>query len=274
MIIIVIREGVFFLVIYVDVLFVVNFFITYLLLLFTSLLLKRDKKIIHLLFASAVGGLYSLVILADNLNFLVTAMGKILASFLIVFIAFGFVRLTVFLKSALLFYFSNLVFLGIIVAIQLIFKSSGIALNNGTVYFDISAKILLLSALFAYLISVAVIKIYNHTIEKKQIYSVTIDKNGRTTHLYALSDSGNKLKEPFSDYPVIVADKSKISFNAERVVPYNTVGGEGVLQAFKPDKVVISNGKNSFETDRVYIAMSSVESKDFSAIINPEILNI
>lgn len=261
-------------VIYVDVLFVVNFFITYLLLLFTSLMLKRSYNTLRLLFASAAGGLYSLVILADNLSFLLTAAGKLFVSFLIVFIAFGFVRLTVFFKSAALFYFSNLLFLGIIIAIQMLFKSDGITLNNGTVYFDISAKILLFSALAAYLISVVVIKLYNRTIEKKQIYSVTINKNGSTTHLYALSDSGNKLKEPFSDYPVIVADKTKISFDTERVVPYNTVGGEGVLQAFKPDKVVISNGKASFETDRVYIAMSSVESKDFSAIINPEILNI
>lgn len=262
------------LVIYVDVLFVVNFFITYLLLLFTSLMLKRRYKTLRLLTASAVGGLYSLVLLVDDLNFLLSSLGKVCISLLMVFIAFGFGRLVVFLKSAALFYFSNLLFLGIIVAVQLLFSPDSIALHNGTVYFDISAKVLLFSAFAAYLISVAVIKIYNHTIEKRQIYSVTIKKNGRDTHLYALSDSGNKLKEPFSDFPVIVADKEKISYDAERVVPYNTVGGEGILQAFRPDKVVISNGKSAFETDRVYIAMSTVDSKEFSAVINPEILNI
>ena len=261
-------------VVYVDVLFVVNFFITYLLLLFTSLLLKRSGKTVRLLIASAAGGLYSLVILADDLGFLLSAVGKLLVSFLIVLVAFGFKRLTVYLKSVLLFYFSNLLFLGVVMAVQLLFGTSVTAINNSTVYFDISAKVLLVSAFLAYIISVAAIKIYNHTIERKQIYSLTIDKNGTTTHLYAFSDSGNKLKEPFSDYPVIVADKNKLSFDAERVVPYNTVGGEGVLQAFKPDKVVISNGRNSFETDRVYIAMSTVDSKEFSAVINPEILNI
>ena len=159
-------------------------------------------------------------------------------------------------------------------AVQLLFSPDSIALHNGTVYFDISAKVLLFSAFAAYLISVAVIKIYNHTIEKRQIYSVTIKKNGRDTHLYALSDSGNKLKEPFSDFPVIVADKEKISYDAERVVPYNTGGGEGILQAFRPDKVVISNGQIAFEKDRVYISKSTVDSKEFSAVINPEILNI
>lgn len=263
-----------FLIIYVDVLFTVNFFITYLLLLFTSLMLKRKQSTLRLLAASALGGAYSLVILADSLGFMLTFIGKLLAALIIVFAAFGFGRLTVFLKSVILFFFSNVLFLGIIAAAQMIFKADGIALSNGAVYFDISARALIISAAAAYLISSAALKIYNRTIEKRQIYSVTINKNGTSAHLYALSDSGNKLREPFSDYPVIVADRAKVSFDAERVVPYSTVGGDGVLQAFKPDRVVISNGKNSFETDRVYIAMSDVGSKDFSAVLNPEILNI
>ena len=261
-------------VVYVDVLFVVNFFITYLLLLFTSLMLKRKNQTIRLLISSAVGGLYSLVILVDNLNVFLTAAGKLLVSFVLVFIAFGFRRLSVYIKAVLLFYFSNLLFLGIIMGIRLIFAPAGVALNNGTVYFDISAGTLLISASVAYIVSVLIIRIYNHTIEKKEIYSLTVYKDGSSSHLFALADSGNKLKEPFSDYPVIVVDKNKISFSAERVVPFNTVGGEGVLQAFKPDKVVISNGKKSFETDRVFVAASNVESNDFSAILNPEILNI
>lgn len=260
--------------VYVDVLFVVNFFITYLLLLFTSLLLKRSKNTARFLSASAVGGLYSLVILVDSFGFLVSFLGKLGVSFLIVLVAFGFKRLLLFVKAVLLFFFSNLLFLGVIVGLQMIFKPSGIALTNGTVYFDLSARVLLFSAFIAYVASAGIIKIYNHTIEKKQIYSVTVHKNGNAYHLWALADSGNKLKEPFSDLPVIVADRNKISVQGERVVPYNTVGGEGFLQAFRPDKVVVSNGKNSFETDNLYVAVSDIESKDFSAIINPEILNI
>ena len=92
--------------------------------------------------------------------------------------------------------------------------------------------------------------------------------------MFAFLDSGNKLTEPFSNYPVIIVDQDKIRFDTERLIPYNTVGGEGVLNAFKPDKIIVSNGKKSFESDRVYIAMSNVDSKDFSAILNPQLLNI
>lgn len=261
-------------VIYVDILFVVNFFITYLLLLFTSLMLKGKSNTIRFLLASALGGLYALVILIDDLSFLLTFLGKIIVSFIIVFIAFGFKRLLVYLKSVIVFYFSNMLFLGVITALLFAFKPQGIAMNNSVVYFDISAKALLICALVAYAISYAIVKIYNHSIAKSEIYQVAIYKDNSVYNLFAFADSGNKLKEPFSDYPVIIADKSKVNVNAERVIPYNTVGGEGMLKAFKPDKVVISNGKNSFEAERVYIALSVVDSKEFSAIINPELLNI
>ena len=261
-------------VIYVDVLFVINFFITYLLLLLTKLLAKRKAKTLRLLAASFAGGLYSLVMLADELSPLISLLGKLAASALLIFIAFGFKRLTVFAKSLGIFYFSNAVFLGVILAIQLIFNSGGACVNNGSVYFDISAKALLLCAFIAYVISVLVIKIYNKTLAAKEIYSLCVEKEGKSIRLYAFLDSGNRLHEPFSDYPVIIADKEKLPFGAERVIPYNTVGGEGVLKAFKPDKIIISNGKDKIETDRVYVALSNVDSKEYSAILNPQLINM
>lgn len=92
-------------VIYVDVLFVVNFFITYLLLFATSFLAKSEMKQYRAIIASLAGGLYSLVIICDKLNFLISTLGKIAVSILIVFIAFGFKRFTVFLKKLFCFLF-------------------------------------------------------------------------------------------------------------------------------------------------------------------------
>lgn len=261
-------------VIYVDVLFVVNFFITYLLLLFTRLVTKSDAKSYRLLLSAFVGGCYSLVILADELHFMLNVLFKILISAVLVIVAFGFKRVLFFAKTMAIFYFSNMLFLGVIFAVWLAFKPGGVVINNDTVYFDISAKILLLSAGAAYAISVLIIKIHNRTSGKGEIYTLTVFKGEEKITLFAFADSGNKLKEPFSDYPVIIADSSKISFETERIIPYNTVGGEGLLKAFKPDKVVISSGGKSYETRNVYIAMSEIDSKEFSAILNTELLNI
>lgn len=252
----------------------VNFFITYLLLLFTRLMTKSDAGNIRLALASFAGGIYSLVILADELQFMLSAFFKIFVSAVLILIAFGFRRAFVFLKRLSVFYFSNMLLLGGVFAVWLFFRPNGIIMNNDTLYFDISARALLVSALVAYLISVVTIKLYNRTTAKNEIYSLTVFKGEEKIKLIAFADSGNKLREPFSDYPVIIADRSKIPFEAERIIPYNTVGGEGILQAFMPDKVVITAGKKSFETKNVYIAVSDVDSKEFSAILSTDLLNI
>jgi stage II sporulation protein GA (sporulation sigma-E factor processing peptidase) len=73
---------------------------------------------------------------------------------------------------------------------------------------------------------------------------------------------------------VIIVDKSKIPEKCERLIPCQTVSGEGMLKAFKPDKVIISSSKNKIELTKVYVAFSEVKSKSFSAILSNELINI
>ncbi len=259
--------------VYVDVLFVINFFITYLLILLTKALTKNTAKQWRMLLGSFVGGVYSLIIFAESINDFLSVLLKLAVSLLIVFSAFGFKRALPFFKALICFYFSNLIFLGVILAVWLTVKPDGIVINNDIVYFDIPASALLALALAAYIISILIIKLYNYTISKKEIYLLTVIKDEREYRFCAFLDSGNRLTEPFSGCPVIIADKNKISVKCERVIPFNTVGGEGLLEAFKADKIIVSNGKNTFESESVYIALSDVNSKDFSAILNPLLFN-
>lgn len=229
---------------------------------------------------AVLGGLYSLVILAPNLSFLVTYIGKFFCAMVIVFSVFGFHSISFFAKTVGVFFFSNLLFLGIILGLWMIFKPKGAVINNGLVYFGISAKVLIVTALFAYLITTLIIRIYNHTVSSKQIFYLTVFCGEKKLNLLAFSDSGNNLKEPFSDYPVIVADKNALcDFGKEkgvRLIPFETISGKGLLEGFKPDKVIIkANGKEKEITD-VYVAYSSADfsKKDFSAILNPKILSM
>ena len=184
-------------VIYVDVLFVVNFFITYLLLISTSFFAKSEIKQYRAVFASVLGGLYSLVIIFDKLNFLLSAIGKVFASLLIVFVAFGFIRVWTYFKNFIIFYFSNVLFLGVISAICMLFSPKGMTVKNSNVYFDISATQLLVSAFCAYLVTYIIIKITNRTLAKGEIYSLSIFVDNNEYKFYAFADSGNKLREPF-----------------------------------------------------------------------------
>lgn len=261
-------------VIYVDVLFVINFFITFLLLLLTAKLTKQKEQPVRLTVGAAAGGLYALIILAPELPFYILAASKAAAALLIVFAAFKFQNLKKYLQSLAMFLFANFVFLGLIAGAWLLIRPDGVVIKNNTVYFDISAHLLLLFAVFAYVVALGVIRLHDKRADKKEIYDVTVEKDGQQVHLYAFADSGNNLVEPFSAYPVIIAKKSLFkSAKAERVIPFETVGGEGMLTAFKPDKVTVGACGRQIELANVYIALSDhVQNEDYSAILNPKII--
>lgn len=263
-------------VIYIDVLFVVNFFITLLLLLISSKFCKRDEKIWRSVAASFVGGVYSLIILAPNLSFLASLFGKLTAACIMILIAFEFRGMKNYIKEVAVFFFVNLLFLGVIIGLWFIFKPKGVAINNAAVYFDVSARQLLITAFFAYIISSVIIKIYNNKISKQELYCVAVLNGNENVKFFAFADSGNNLKEPFSDFPVIVADKALFENTAcPRIIPFSSIGGEGVLYAFKPDKVKISSSHGECEINDVYIALSDwVKKGEYQGIINPKIINI
>ena len=117
-------------VIYVDILFVVNFFITFFLLQVTAKFSKRSEKLWRIVLASFIGGVYSLVILWDSLNFAVSCLGKLAAAMLIIIAAFKFKGFKAYIKEVAIFFFVNLLFVGIIIGLWFIFKPNGVVINN------------------------------------------------------------------------------------------------------------------------------------------------
>ena len=228
--------------------------------------------------ASAAGGFYSFIILADIPQWLVF-LSKIIAAAVIILIAFRFENVKNLAAVYGLFFFTNYVFLCVIYGASTLIKSEYITLANSTVYVNISARGLLLSAFFAYVISCVVVRVYNRRLAANQTYSLTVENGGKTAELRAFSDTGNKLREPFSDSPVIVADKAQIAplmqADKTRIIPTSTVGGRSFLLSFKPDKVTVKTERGEEEIENVYIALSDdIKDDAFTAVINPEILTV
>ncbi len=259
-------------------LFIINFFITFFLLRLTARLTKKEAKTWRLILSSALGGLYSMVILIDVPTFLSIIM-KALACGGIILCAFRFYRVKSFLITVLIFLFSNFLFLGIIIGIYLLFKSDLIAVKNGTVYFDIGAKELIFSALIAYIVSALTVRIHNRRLSKGELYMLEIENKGKKVSAFALCDSGNRLREPFSNCGVIVV-KSEIVrelFDEKtlRLIPASTVNAGSYLKAFKPDKITVKSADGESVIENAYIALSDeMKSDGFSAVLNPEILSV
>lgn len=245
----------------------------------TAKLLKKNVKLVRIIISSTVGGAYSFIIFVDELPNAVLIISKLLVAYIMVAIAFSVHRLSSFLLAGLVFIFSSFLFLGIIIGIYFITKTNMIVINNSTVYFDIGARGLLVSAFFAYLLSCFIVRLHNRRLSKNDIYSIEIYNENSSVKLNALVDTGNKLYEPFSNSPVIVADRKKVEKllgeAKRRYIPASTVSGETLLTAFKPDKVIIKSSGREEVVENVYIALSNdVKTNGFSAVINPEILSV
>lgn len=220
-----------------------------------------------------------MILLVDELPWYILTLSKIAAAIIIVTIGFKFYRLKSFIISLLVFLFVNFLFLGIIIGIYFLSGSNAISINNSIVYFNISARGLLASAFFAYILSCVIVKIYNRSLSKGDVYTITIESEKGEVTLFAFSDTGNKLREPFSNLPVIIVDKEKVEpiVNKDkiRLIPTKTVNSNSFLISFKPKKVVLKASGKEEILDNVYVALSDeINNDDFSAIINPEILSV
>ena len=259
-------------------LFVINFFVTFFLLEATAKITKRTPVIWRFIIASAFGGAYSLIILAD-LPQAASATLKAASAAVIIIIAFSFSRVKSFAVTYGLFFAMSFVFLGVIYGISVLLKTPYIHLSNDTVYVNISARGLVISAFLAYVLSCAVLRVYNRRLSAGEVYSLTVENGGESVMLYAFSDTGNKLREPFSDYPVIIAESEKVAPLATpektRIIPASTVNRKSFLTSFKPDRVTIKTERGTEVVENVYVALSDeVGNEMFSAVINPEILSV
>lgn len=277
-------------VIYIDVLIIVNLFVNYFILLTTSKFLNLKLKLSRLILGEILGAIYSLYIFIPEPNIFISILIKLFMSIIMVAVSFEFRKIKQFLKIIVCFYAVNFAFSGIMFTLLCVFKPSGMIMNNDIVYFNISPLTLIISTVVSYII----IEIINRVIEKKQLksskYEIGIKFKDKYIVLNAKIDTGNLLKEPFSNLPVIVVKKSEINllipeFNIFesienqneikklkiRMIPFKTVSGTGILPAFKPEYVVLKGNLKK----QAYIAVCSDEYflEDISCLANPEILD-
>lgn len=281
-------------VVYADVLILLNFYVDYLLLLATEALCRSRLKFVRRLLASLISALFSLFILLPEKGIAFSVMIKLLCAAVTVLSAFGFQTLRMYLRRMLTFFAVSYAFAGVMIALSLSFSVQGIAVQNSMVYYDISPLFLLCSTTLFYLM----IRLYAHLTKRggggERYLTVTLICGSVTVTTKALLDTGNSLTDSISGAPVMVADRtlaerllgkekatalSSLSagccdIRGFRLIPYHTVGGEGVLPAFKPDRVILTEDKRPYQYREVYLAVSPTPLKDgVEAIVGPDFID-
>lgn len=253
--------------------------VTFVLLEITALFSKSSKSLIRFVIASLIGGLYSMIIFVDELPSVILFLSKILSCFVIIFVAFKYVKIFSYIKSMMIFLFSSVICLGVVILATIVFNLPFISINNSVLYFDVSSSTIIVCAVVAYIASSIVLRLYNRTLSKNELFTLIIENKGKTATLLAFMDTGNRLREPFSNMPVILVKKSKAEFLLQnskiRMIPVTTVNNTNLLIAFKPEKIILKTSKGEENIQNAYIALSdSINDDNFSAILNYDILSI
>ncbi|MBO4898269.1 MAG: sigma-E processing peptidase SpoIIGA [Clostridia bacterium] len=294
-------------VVYIDVLFFVNFFINFILLCTTSKILKLKTHPLRLSFAAMLGALYAVLIFYPRLGVLYTSAAKILSSLAITATAFNIKGARLYIKALFTLLLVTVIFGGGIFAVMCFTNlgaKSGMFIKNGILYMNLPWQILLISAFILYFI---ISRIKSAVWGKSAcLLDINVSHSGRSAHIKALPDTGNSLCDPLSRAPVIVAEYSALKsilpdellrifengFEnnlAEiekaasdlkcriRLIPFKSLGCErGMLLGFKPDKTEVILNENTIALGDVIIGLFGgrlSSDNSFSALIHPEIIS-
>ena len=278
-------------IVYVDVLFLINFIINMILIKITQIFLKRYSGVWNLCVASAVGAIYAVCMFFPRIDFLYIFPFKMLISSLMIMIVYpksGVVRL---IRSCAVFYLVSFTFAGILLALIYFTgfaDGSGAVVSNGIFYFDISLWKLAVTSAIAYLI----IKIASAVFSRNKLMGIrliSISVLGRECTMPALSDTGNLLTDPVTNSSVVIADKKQIEKLFPegvpdikdgcatglklRVIPYSSLGNEsGMMLGFVPDKITV-DGKIAPDVIVGISENALSASNEYNALFNPNILN-
>ncbi len=268
-------------VIYLDVLVVINFCITYFSLKATAGLLHAGYSTGRLISASVIGGFSSLSALL-TLDFLPSFLLKLVLTSVITLIAFGWGGFSAFALRTILIAVAGALVCGVTIMLRELTGNNFFGTAGGYPYLDISVLHLVISTIAVYII----ISLYRRISDKPHsgaMIKLTIKKGNNTARLIAYPDSGNNLRDFLTGLPVIVCRKDKINsimpdFNKNpkgvRIIPFSSAGGSGYITAFRADSVTVcrENGQETQIDALVGTKEELFENESFDAVINPKII--
>lgn len=224
--------------VYIDLILITNFLFDFILLVATSIILKRNVKVIRIILGALFGSL-TVLSLFIRFNSIELFFFKMIVSSLMILLSFGFKNYKYFFKNMYYLYMISIILGGIVyfINIQFSYKNEGLLfITNGSSINIVIGCILSIIILYKYIKQVKLLKTNYNKYYKTSIYF----KNGQITTFNAFLDTGNKLIDPYRKWPIILINESKIT-NVDKtiLVPYHTVNGEGLLKCFKPDKIYI-----------------------------------
>ena len=240
-------------IVYLDVFFMINFIMDYMIILITSRIAKVKKKRIRQLAGAGCGALYSVIVIKPLTNhlFKITLVNILIAA-VMVLISFGFTSASVYIKNIFLLFVVSFTMSGII---NYLYYSTVIGkyvrnVLSGNSNKVVNARKFILVSVLAYILLSAIVRIiFSVRKDMELYYDVKITFRGKSVVVRGLYDTGNGLTEPVSGKMVHIAEYKILKPLLEGdekakeniyVIPFHSIGEEdGIMYGIRMDEMVV-----------------------------------
>ena len=267
-------------IVYIDILILVNFIVNLFIMHVTVQTLRKKVKFIWMCISSVLGSLYVLTVVYPNLIYLSYIPFKILIVIIMILIVFREKNILFNIKASLIFILYSILLAGMCLLIQI---NNSVDMTFDIIIINFPYERLMLSVMVIYMV-IYRLMIFIGDRKKISILIYTIDiisKNHKKT-IKAFLDTGNELREPATNLPVLIVEKDMLKDllldkNNTYLIPYTVVSGSGGnLIGFKPEYINIHIDKNCIETRDVIIAFCDYKlskDNDYNGLMSRGILS-
>ena len=272
--------------IYADMLVAVNLYIDFFLLWCVRKVLGLGARTCRLLLGAFLGAAWALLSLLPLPAWTALPLGLI-GALLAALGAFTPGSAKLLGKAALCLWLFSFLLAGFCLFLLQVLSPAGLAVSGNVIYLDLSPRLLFLFTCGAYGLFWLWHRLLPRDRGRGRLQAFVVEQGGKTQTLLARGDTGNSLREPFSGLPVIVCRREKLQSLAPRellswqegeflpgaglrLVPFESLGGKGLLPAFRPERVTLGKGDPPVGC---YLALSPVPfaAQGWDALYNPDL---
>ena len=293
--------------IYLDIIFLENFILNFIILYAVSLAMKEKAGCIKLMIASLIGASYVIIYYLINFQSKWNLIFKIILSVVMVYISFMPKSFKEFIKQITFFYLVSFVFGGASLGVIYMVNAGKISIRNGIIVGNYTLKTIFIGVILAFTIITVAFKFVKNRISKKDLFcNIKIIINQSKINVKAVIDTGNFLKEPITNIPVIVVEKDilknfvprEILENIEnilggdlknipeniqneymsklKVIPFSSLGKQnGMLLGIKADGVVVEIDNEEKYVEKVILGIytKKLSKKDeYNALLGIDVI--
>ena len=243
--------------IYLDLLFILNLWIDFLLLVTTNMIMKNNCLYKRIILSSLIGACSTFLVFIDNSTLLI--ISKLLICIVMQLIANGYKGLKSLIENVFYFYLTSIILSG-----------TFYLLNGNNI--GLMERYLLLFVFTPVILYINSKKINKLNTYYKDVYDITLVYKNKKYKFNGMVDTGNNLYDQYKKRPISLIYFNKIKPNYEDLilVPMETANGKSILKCIKVDKMIIDN--KIINKPLVGLSQNKFKIQDINMIIHKDLI--